>query len=48
MAEQGYQYECGRAELLGGNAPNQSDWDQAEQSRNEHAAMTVNTHRTSS
>lgn len=43
MAEQGsYQYECSRSELLGGNAPNQSDWEQAERARNEHAAMTVN------
>lgn len=42
MAQEGtYQYDCGRAELLGADAPNQNDWEQNERARNEHAAMTV-------
>lgn len=36
MAEGTYEYECNRAELLGIEAPNQVDWEEAERVRKEN------------
>lgn len=35
MAEGTYEYECKRAELLGVDPPNQTDWEEAERVRKE-------------
>lgn len=35
MAEGTYEYECERAELLGVNPPNQTEWEEAERVRKE-------------
>lgn len=36
MAEGTYEYECERAELLGVNPPNRTDWEEAERVRKEN------------
>lgn len=47
MAEGTYEYECERAELLGIDPPNRTNWEEAERVRKENELaqqMTVITH----